>query len=265
MALAGRGARLALVSRDPRRGEEIAAEIAARTGSRAVTVHLADLSSQHDVRRVAPELLAAYPAIHVLVNNAGVVNLRHAVTVDGIETVFATNHLAYFLLTLLLLDRLRASAPARIVNVASDAHRWGRLDFDDLGNERRLGLDDLARDPGALLSGTRRPGTAADHGGEVAVDGEAQGAVAAGPFQAARDVQIGEVEHAALRRGEPQQRQARSRPGEDALAVGEAQRIGVEVAADRDQAVAGGRPRIGKAPHRHAGLRPWRLRRPRVP
>src|SRR5262249_26734382 len=78
-----------------------------------------------------------YPTIHVLVNNAGVVNLRHTTTVDGIETVFAVNHLAYFLLTHLLLDRLRASAPARIVNVASEAHRWGRLDFDDLGHEHR--------------------------------------------------------------------------------------------------------------------------------
>lgn len=136
VALAGLGARLALISRDPRRGEETIAEIARRTGSRAVTVHRADLASQRDVRRVAAELLAAYPAIHVLVNNAGVVNLRRSVTADGIEATFATNHLAYFLLTLLLLDRLRASAPARIVNVASDAHRWGRLDFEDLGNER---------------------------------------------------------------------------------------------------------------------------------
>ena len=100
-------------------------------------MHLADLSSQRDVRRVAAELLAAIPGIDVLVNNAGVVNLRRALTVDGIEAVFATNHLAYFLLTLLLLDRLRASAPARIVNVASEAHRFGRLDFDDLGNARR--------------------------------------------------------------------------------------------------------------------------------
>jgi NAD(P)-dependent dehydrogenase (short-subunit alcohol dehydrogenase family) len=137
VALAGAGARLALVCRDRQRGTETVGEIAARTGSRDVALHLADLSSQGDVRRVAAELLAAYPAIHVLVNNAGIVNLRHSLTVDGIETVFATNHLAYVLLTLLLLDRLRASAPARIVNVASEAHRFGRIDFDDLGNAQR--------------------------------------------------------------------------------------------------------------------------------
>jgi NAD(P)-dependent dehydrogenase (short-subunit alcohol dehydrogenase family) len=137
VALAGAGARLALVCRDRQRGEDTAAEIAARTGSRDVALHLADLSVQSDVRRVAAELLASYPAIHVLVNNAGIVNLRHSLTPDGIETVFATNHLAYVLLTLLLLERLRASAPARIVNVASEAHRFGQLDFDDLGNARR--------------------------------------------------------------------------------------------------------------------------------
>jgi retinol dehydrogenase 14 len=137
VALAGLGARLALVCRDRGRGEEAAAAIAARTGNRDVVLYLADLSSQRDVRRVAAEILAAHAQIHVLVNNAGVVNLRRTLTEDGLETVFATNHLAYFHLTLLLLDRLRASAPARIVNVASDAHRWGRLDLDDLGNARR--------------------------------------------------------------------------------------------------------------------------------
>src|SRR5436309_2597399 len=98
---------------------------------------LADLSSQAEIRRLAAELCDRYPAIHVLVNNAGVVNLRRSTTVDGIETVFAVNHLAYLLLTHLLLARLRASAPARIVNVASDAHRFGRIDLDDLGHARR--------------------------------------------------------------------------------------------------------------------------------
>jgi NAD(P)-dependent dehydrogenase (short-subunit alcohol dehydrogenase family) len=131
------GATVALVCRDGARAEETVAEIAERTGSRAVTVHLADLSSQAAIRGVAAELLARHPAIHVLVNNAGVVNLRRSTTVDGIETVFAVNHLAYFLLTALLLDRLRGSGRARIVNVASEAHRLGRLDFDDLGNRRR--------------------------------------------------------------------------------------------------------------------------------
>jgi NAD(P)-dependent dehydrogenase (short-subunit alcohol dehydrogenase family) len=137
VALAGLGARLALVCRDRERGEGTVEEIAARTRNRDVVLHLADLSSQRDIRRVAGELLATHPQIHVLVNNAGVVNLRRTLTADGIEAVFATNHLAPFQLTLLLLDRLRASAPARIVTVASEAHRWGRLDLDDLGNARR--------------------------------------------------------------------------------------------------------------------------------
>jgi NAD(P)-dependent dehydrogenase (short-subunit alcohol dehydrogenase family) len=70
------------------------------------------------------------------VNNAGIVNLRRELTADGLEATFAVNHLGYFLLTTLLVDRLRASAPARIVNVASDAHKFGRLDLSDLQNER---------------------------------------------------------------------------------------------------------------------------------
>jgi len=137
LALARMGATLGVVCRDRRRGEETVAAIRAASGDAAVTLFLADLASQADIRRLAGELLGRYPAMHVLVNNAGVVNLKHTTTADGIETVFAVNHLAYFLLTRLLLDRLRASPPARIVNVASDAHRWGALDFDDLGNERR--------------------------------------------------------------------------------------------------------------------------------
>jgi NAD(P)-dependent dehydrogenase (short-subunit alcohol dehydrogenase family) len=137
LGLARMGATLALVCRDRARGEETVAEIAATTGNRSVGLHLADLSSQEAIRRVAPELLGRYPAIHVLVNNAGIVNLRYSTTVDGIETVFAVNHLAYFLLTALLLDRLRSSGRARIANVASAVHTIGRLDFDDLGNQRR--------------------------------------------------------------------------------------------------------------------------------
>jgi retinol dehydrogenase-14 len=137
VGLARMGATVALVCRDRGRGEEAAAEIAADTGNRAVSLHLADLSSQEAIRRLAAELLARYPVIHVLINNAGIVNLRYSTTVDGIETVFAVNHLAYFLLTTLLLDRLRQSGRARIVNVASEAHKFGRLDLDDLGNQRR--------------------------------------------------------------------------------------------------------------------------------
>ncbi len=121
-ALARLGATLALVCRDRGRGEEAIAALRAEPGKAAVALFLADLSSQAEIRRVAAQLCERYPAIHVLVNNAGVINLRRSTTVDGIETVFAVNHLAYFLLTHLLLERLRRSVPARIVNVASDAH-----------------------------------------------------------------------------------------------------------------------------------------------
>jgi len=131
LGLAAAGARVALVCRSRLRGEETLAEIHARTG-RAGELFIADLSSQDAIRQVAREILTRCPRIDVLVNNAGVVERRRRETVDGIEATWATNHLAYFLLTHLLLPRLRESAPARIVNVASDAHRFASsLDPDD--------------------------------------------------------------------------------------------------------------------------------------
>jgi retinol dehydrogenase-12 len=135
--LAARGATVVLVCRDPERGARARAEVAAASPERQAYLELADLASQAEVRRLAVDLLAHHPAIHVLVNNAGVVNLRHTTTVDGIETVFAVNHLAYFLLTHLLQERLAASGGGRIVNVASEVHSMGHVDFDDLGRERR--------------------------------------------------------------------------------------------------------------------------------
>ena len=137
IALASTGARLVLVARDARRGADTVGHIAQATGNRDVDVVLGDLSIQRDVRAVADALRTRAPRIDVLLNNAGVVNLRYTTTADGIETTFAVNHLAYFMLTLLLRDALQAAPAARVVNVASDAHRWGRLDFDDLGNARR--------------------------------------------------------------------------------------------------------------------------------
>lgn len=136
LELARRGAVLVLVCRDRGRAEATVAEIRTQTGNQNVQVMLADLSSQQAIRQLARDYLATDRPLHVLVNNAGVVNLRRTLTVDGIETVFAVNHLAYFLLTNLLLERLKASAPARIVNVASDAHRFGTMNFDDLGGAR---------------------------------------------------------------------------------------------------------------------------------
>jgi NAD(P)-dependent dehydrogenase (short-subunit alcohol dehydrogenase family) len=137
LGLAKLGSRLILVGRDAGRAEETLAAIRAATGRSDVEVVRGDFARQAEVRRVAGELLARTESIHVLLNNAGVTMLKRTLTADGYETTFAVNHLAYYLLTGLLLPRLRAAAPGtRIVNVASDAHRWGALDFDDLQNER---------------------------------------------------------------------------------------------------------------------------------
>jgi NAD(P)-dependent dehydrogenase (short-subunit alcohol dehydrogenase family) len=136
--LARRGAELVLVCRDPARGEETLAEIREDTANAKLSLLRADLSSQAEIRRAAQGFLESGRPLHVLLNNAGVVLMRRSETVDRIESTFAVNHLGYFLLTRLLEDRLRESAPARIVNVASDAHHYagGRLDFDDLQSRR---------------------------------------------------------------------------------------------------------------------------------
>jgi len=131
------GADLLLVARDPAKGQATAAEIQAATGNPRVEVLLADLSSQASVRRAAEEVKRGQDRLHVLVNNAGGYWATRHVTVDGLELTFALNHLAYFLLTNLLLDLLRASAPARIVNVTSGAQAAGDIHFDDLQFERR--------------------------------------------------------------------------------------------------------------------------------
>jgi retinol dehydrogenase-12 len=137
LGLARLGARVVLVCRSRERGERARAAIAKASGNPAVQLQLGDLASQAAIRQLAKEIRASVPAIHVLVNNAAVVNWRRATTADGLEATFAVNHLAYFLLTHLLLGRIVAGAPARIVNVASDGHRFGRLDFEDLQLERR--------------------------------------------------------------------------------------------------------------------------------
>jgi NAD(P)-dependent dehydrogenase (short-subunit alcohol dehydrogenase family) len=137
VGLAKLGSRLILVGRDAGRAEETVAEIRKATGRKDIELVRGDFARQAEIRRVADELLARTDKIDVLVNNAGVTMMKRTTTPDGYETTFAVNHLAYFLLTGLLLPRLRAAAPgARIVNVASDAHRWGVLDLDDLQNER---------------------------------------------------------------------------------------------------------------------------------
>jgi retinol dehydrogenase 14 len=139
MGLANMGARVVMVGRDRGRGEAAMADIKERSGNASVGLMLADVSSQKEIRRLADEFRGAYPRLDVLINNAGVFRSERITTADGIEATFAVNHLAYFLLTNLLLDRLKASAPSRIVNVASADHSNGAIDFDDLQGEKGYG------------------------------------------------------------------------------------------------------------------------------
>jgi NAD(P)-dependent dehydrogenase (short-subunit alcohol dehydrogenase family) len=134
--LAELGANLILVARDRTKAEAMAMLLRNKHPGLEAEIHIADLFSLSQVRRLAAELLKAAPRIDVLINNAGAIFAKRETTVDGMERTFALNHMAYFLLTALLLDRLKASAPSRIVNVASEAHRNAALDFNDLQTER---------------------------------------------------------------------------------------------------------------------------------
>jgi NAD(P)-dependent dehydrogenase (short-subunit alcohol dehydrogenase family) len=135
LRLAQAGATVIGVGRNPEKIKAVLAEVGAAPGS--LEFLTADLSSQADVRQLAEEFKRKYDHLHVLVNNAGALFTRYRESVDGIEMTFALNHLSYFLLTNLLLDTLRASAQARIINVASDAHQGNAINFDDLNHKRR--------------------------------------------------------------------------------------------------------------------------------
>ena len=136
IGLAGLGARVGITGRDLERAKRAAAEIRTFSGNQAIDAFAADLSCQAEVRRLALTVLDAYPRLDVLVNNVGGFWAHQHTTADGLERTFALNHLAPFLLTNLLLDRLRASAPARIVNVSSHVQAEGRVEFDDLQGVR---------------------------------------------------------------------------------------------------------------------------------
>ena len=135
LGLATMGARVAITGRDRERTEEAAREIRAAGGGQ-VDVFVADLAAQSEVRRLADEVLQSLSRIDVLINNAGGYWHTRHVTADGLERTFAVNHLAPFLLTNLLLDRLEQSASARVVTVSSNAQTTGRIDFNDLQGER---------------------------------------------------------------------------------------------------------------------------------
>jgi NAD(P)-dependent dehydrogenase (short-subunit alcohol dehydrogenase family) len=138
MELARRGAHLTLIARSGARAADAVRRIESAAAS-GVDVLIADLASQASVRQVAAQALQKYPGIKVLINNAGAIYRRRQLSPEGIELTWAVNHLAPFLLTTLLLDRLEASAPARIITTSSDAHRGAHVPFDDLQAERAWG------------------------------------------------------------------------------------------------------------------------------
>jgi NAD(P)-dependent dehydrogenase (short-subunit alcohol dehydrogenase family) len=136
IGLATMGARVGITGRDLARAERAAADSRAASGNPAVDAFAADMSSQAEVRRLAAAVLDAYPRLDVLVNNVGGFWAHRQPTADGLERTFALNHLASFLLTNLLLDRLKASAPARVVTVSSGEQARGRIEFNDLQGAR---------------------------------------------------------------------------------------------------------------------------------
>ena len=134
--LARMGATVVMVCRSRERGDAAKKEIVRETGNESVELMTADLSSLAEVRKLAADFKATHDRLHILVNNAAIWPTERTLTVDGLEMQFAVNHLAPFLLTNLLLDVLKASAPARVINVSSGIHKRARIDFDDLQAER---------------------------------------------------------------------------------------------------------------------------------
>jgi len=129
------GAEICFIARNPEKAEELNKEIVKLTGKETFYIK-ADLSSLKEIERAASEFINSKKDLHILLNNAGIVNTERKVTVDGIEEVFAVNHLSYFALTLRLLDKLKESSPARVVNVSSAAHKFVRnINFDDINSE----------------------------------------------------------------------------------------------------------------------------------
>ena len=137
--LASKGARVIMVCRNPEKGEAARKDIIASTGNEQVDLLIADLSSLAEVRELAEQVKAHTSELHVLIHNAGLMSKKREVSADGYEIQFAVHHLATFLLTDLLLDLLKASAPARIINVSSMIHKMGKINFDDLQCEKKFG------------------------------------------------------------------------------------------------------------------------------
>jgi NAD(P)-dependent dehydrogenase (short-subunit alcohol dehydrogenase family) len=134
--LGQKGGRIVFVARDRERGEEMRKHLRAIAPHADHLVHYADLSRLSDTMRVGKEIADSEPQIDVLINNAGAMFTQRDVTEDGLERTFALNHMSYFIMTNLLLDRLKTTPGARIVSTASDAHKGARLNFEDLQSER---------------------------------------------------------------------------------------------------------------------------------
>jgi retinol dehydrogenase-14 len=139
-ALAGMGAKVVIFGRDQSKGEQLLAEVRTASGEGHADFILCDLASLNDVRKSALEFRSRFDRLDVLIDNAGGINGKRRVTVDGFEYTFGVNHLAHFVLTNLLLDKLKASAPSRVVVTSSSAHTFGHIDFEDLMTERRYGF-----------------------------------------------------------------------------------------------------------------------------
>jgi NAD(P)-dependent dehydrogenase (short-subunit alcohol dehydrogenase family) len=181
IGLASMGANVVMIGRNQEQGQIAQNEVKSKSGNPKVDLLLVDLSSQGEIRKLVEDIEARYSQLHVLINNAGIALINRSVTVDGIEQVFAVNYLTPFLLTNLLLKKLIASAPARVVNVAGDFHRKATIQFNDLmsekdyngnqaNNQAKLALILFTYELARRLEGT---GVTANclHPGAVATDG----------------------------------------------------------------------------------------------
>ncbi len=136
LSLSNMGANISFIARNSEKADKLCQEIFDKTGKRPNSI-IADLSSQEDIKKAAHEYIQLGIPLHVLLNNAGIMNSSRRETVDRFEEIFAVNHLAYYSLTALLLDKIKESAPGRIVNVSSGAHTFVKnMDFDDLQSEK---------------------------------------------------------------------------------------------------------------------------------
>jgi NAD(P)-dependent dehydrogenase (short-subunit alcohol dehydrogenase family) len=138
LGLAKMGAHVIMACRNKEKGEIARLDIINNSGNKAVDLLIVDLSSHQSIHNLAKEFTQKYDQLHVLINNAGSIYFKRYESEDGLELTFAINHMGYFLLTYLLLDIIKSSAPARVINVSSTAHKRAKLDFDDLQNKKNF-------------------------------------------------------------------------------------------------------------------------------